>query len=723
MKIKKTLAVLIFASTILLGAGTHDQAEALLADHQCAFCHSLHGGPGYALLSAETSELVCLSCHTVSINDTAAAEVHNPLGLASNQSGYVTCRECHDAHSNQGGNIKLVGYRRDGENFFESFAYPAIRKELPATDGLNYNVVTFTGPNEFNIADPAILGPCEVCHTPYHNAGNDCTLCHGHSEGFPKPDCTASGCHDGTIGAGVPVARGVSLFSTHSTNAIAASKGITFTCGDCHSGHLSGNVQVPNNSLVGINYITEGHNGISLGSLAAPGETEAQICWNCHDLYGVSEWETNTQSSTGNSPYNYGTLSSSNWTTATWSSSHTEFAYKTGSIQSTHTANPTITDSTLTGLAYSHMESVNTVAAIRCSYCHDVHELAAAPNDTASGKPYLRGTWKGSPYEEDGAPRSIYAGTAYFPSVSQTNQAGKTAGWGAVPRAHPSQRYLGGYWVDENNVVPMSATTTSNGTPALNPTSAWTTADFAGLCFLCHMNGQATTAGKVDNMDQKTGEALWLGTNGHANAVKGGTGATSPNAFNLFGVRGATTWFDNNPPMNYADFIQDSTTYGCAGRQQGTIVAGNGPGESCDLGFRGSLGFGYDPAISPNQNFLWNSYLWGVTVDSSTTDSYHQFSCSKCHNPHASRLPKLMITNCLDTKHNTWDNQFQLNTSGGTNNQNTELSQWTSSQNCHRLARINPNPANTSEYRSGSSAGVGEGWNKATPWTSTTETE
>ncbi|SNB47719.1 CxxxxCH/CxxCH domain-containing protein [Geobacter sp. DSM 9736] len=29
----------------------------------------------------------------------------------------------------------------------------------------------------------------------------------------------------------------------------------------------------------------------------------------------------------------------------------------------------------------------------------------------------------------------------------------------------------------------------------------------------------------------------------------------------------------------------------------------------------------------------------------------HNYTCSKCHTPHASALPRLMITNCLDTKH------------------------------------------------------------------------
>jgi hypothetical protein len=60
------------------------------------------------------------------------------------------------------------------------------------------------------------------------------------------------------------------------------------------------------------------------------------------------------------------------------------------------------------------------------------------------------------------------------------------------------------------------------------------------------------------------------------------------------------------------------------------------------------------------QPYAFQNYNWGATVDGATdltgtTDvQYHKFSCSKCHNPHASRLPRLMITNCLDTSHNTW---------------------------------------------------------------------
>ena len=79
-------------------------------------------------------------------------------------------------------------------------------------------------------------------------------------------------------------------------------------------------------------------------------------------------------------------------------------------------------------------------------------------------------------------------------------------------------------------------------------------------------------------------------------------------------------------------------------------------------GFRSITGAedeGWD--LSPNMNhadrpYGFDFYDWGATVDAVTTDpSYHNFSCSKCHNPHASRLPRLMISNCLDTNHNTWD--------------------------------------------------------------------
>ena len=116
--------------------------------------------------------------------------------------------------------------------------------------------------------------------------------------------------------------------------------------------------------------------------------------------------------------YNYGTLAAgttSNWLTGgNWrSANQTNFSYKNGPIQSTHTSNEA-GSSALNGggSAYNYTESPDAVSLIRCSNCHDVHNMNKAPGDKSSGNPYLRGTWKSNPYLEDGAPQSGMVYTA-----------------------------------------------------------------------------------------------------------------------------------------------------------------------------------------------------------------------------------------------------------------------------------------------------------------------
>ena len=97
---------------------------------------------------------------------------------------------------------------------------------------------------------------------------------------------------------------------------------------------------------------------------------------------------------------------------------------------------------------------------------------------------------------------------------------------------------------------------------------------------------------------------------------------------------------------------------------------------------------------------------------------FHQFSCSKCHSPHASRLPKLMITNCLDIRHNTWDDSMSSQTKytahadytddGTDDNYRSDLNKksayYESAQNCHRYDGSRSNDQ------------LKGGWNKVTPW-------
>ena len=125
------------------------------------------------------------------------------------------------------------------------------------------------------------------------------------------------------------------------------------------------------------------------------------------------------------------------------------------------------------------------------------------------------------------------------------------------------------------------------------------------------------------------------------------------------------------------------------------------------FGFRGVEVFADPPTITGSTRpYGQDVYACGATIDVGSVDAaFHQFSCSKCHNPHASRLPKLMITNCLDTKNNTWDDTLTVPAGASTENAGVGYSNASSAQNCHRLA----DPA-----FSGKSGG--NGWNTATPW-------
>ncbi|RMH38100.1 MAG: hypothetical protein D6694_12715, partial [Gammaproteobacteria bacterium] len=313
------------------------------------------------------------------------------------------------------------------------------------------------------------------------------------------------------------------------------------------------------------------------------------------------------------------------------------------------------------------------------------HNLNQATADTQTGQPYLRGNWIGNPYPEDGAPQ---AGTTY----TTPNK------FGRVPRGGSIHNETGGYQIDQNN-----------GNPNI-----WTADEFGGLCELCHGNGDGTwTASEIDTIN-KFGNAAnaWVGTNGHSAAVKGGGDSVAANIYRE-SYRTVTLTPTTNTDYQYADIprmaYQHQSSRGAGIRDWNKNSGGAGKG------------FDYSPMVYVNgkETRAFNDYDWGATTDDGTTDpNFHNFTCSKCHNPHASRLPRLMITNCLDTKHNDWDDNYVLtapktNLDGGSTitanspNGNVQLSNATSAQNCHRVK----DPAfNKTNVNTG-------GWNLVTPWT------
>jgi len=505
----------------------------------------------------------------------------------------------------------------------------------------------------------------ESCHpstaTPKwdSNVSFDCVQCHGFAGVTPS--------HVTDPNAGVSAA-----------NNGWATDPMPGNCTYCHfGGHPRDTVGgtaliLANSSQVGINYKSGGiHMKASIGGRAARA-TEAELCWQCHDANGISEWGTDTGANNtvirppNNNDYNFGTIALtaggaaiSNWlgdgSGAFWRSGNANFGYKEARIKSTHSTSPTGTSAVTSDRFRTHTETLDTLANIRCSNCHDVHNLNKAPGDNVTGKPYLRGTWLSNPYKEDGAPRS---------GMSYTSQ----NAYGQVPRGGTAYVQDGGYFIDQNSG---------------NPTAGYGLATSAGLCTLCH-------GSNVDGMDKATGENLWLGTNGHSNSAIGGTAQYKVNIFDTgTGVAGGYGTYSGRPTPVAATARADekATVIPNMGYMIQYGYEGHGyRGAESGTTYNGS----YTPATNPAARaYAFNAFDWGVSVDASTIDvGFHAFSCSKCHNPHASRLPKLMITNCLDVKQNTWDdgNTSQtLYTSANNTDQGKKTASYDSAQNCHRF--------------------------------------
>jgi len=546
--------------------------------------------------------------------------------------------------------------------------------------------------DQASFSDDGTTVSCNACHTtPYGTADGqhsftDAGLANGWGRAFvagPSAGCT--GCHN-AHGTGK---AGVGPDSPH----VATTRGGSFNaCEDCHPGGSTGSqhsatgvISVPNNTTVGINYQTgvngySGYSGIVLGGDHAnanpSGKTEAEWCWGCHEAQtpDVSEWDGSSAT------YDLGTVTINdlNWLTTSWSSGRTEFAYKNGKLTNKPTvASPSVgtTNGGSTHGVKGGSVGVDAVANIGCSYCHDVHDTGGGTND--QNPPYLRGSWQSNPFPEDGAPRS---------GAGQTINSGY---FGAVPRGSQNNNY-GGYQINQNNT----------GATVLNATNG------AGLCELCHGNGDGTfSSSEIDSLDNNGSAASdWVaGSNSHARVVFGGSGS---GAFNLYDE-------DIRLGQNFATTSADGGLAGLPSMAYKQLTGG-----ADGYGFRGTDGrsFGDTPSITGNSRpYGYNQYGWGATVNGTTVDAnYHSFSCSKCHNPHASRLPRLLITNCLDTKNNTWDNTLTTPSQGTSNGQGTHTvqaengavpySNATSAQNCHRLSDPNFTQAN------------GDGWNNVTPW-------
>jgi len=477
--------------------------------------------------------------------------------------------------------------------------------------------------------------------------------------------------------------------------------------------HVTGNMR----TKLGIDYAITG--GIHLRYNTSG--SEAETCWNCHGGdTTINEWGYNADTNDigGTHPskviaslndgaqgsHNYGhmytdsahTTPTSAWVDGTGKGYYRLDGYQNNpilnrQIASVHSVNMAGNGKSSVGLNYDvNTGQVNRGIAgnlelpgdIRCSYCHDVHDLNKAAGDANSGRPLLRGSWMGNPYPPDMPPLSGYTypttGGPHNRGQQFYSQDARNLDFGiGLPRlyADPTIQNKGGYFIDQNSGF---------------PTSGLSLAQTAGICTLCH-------GSDVDNMDYYTNASLWRDdqVNGHSNAALGGTGS---NARNIFDARrgggtgntnpmwmtaqdgvGVYRW-GKNVARNVKDFGPFSARMEKAKERNGARGADNTGwyGGTIGTGTRGS------------QYSAWYSGNTSVTDTASigtngTDTTAHRFTCSKCHSPHATGLPALLITNCLDYKIATWSANAPTNSGTKKVGPTTTYSySLRTMNNCHR---------------------------------------
>jgi hypothetical protein len=279
----------------------------------------------------------------------------------------------------------------------------------------------------------------------------------------------------------------------------------------------------------------------------------------------------------------------------------------------------------------------------------------------------------GNPYGPDAPPISGYTYPTTGSVQGKGNRFDTTVGSRvfstAVPRLYTdTAQNIGGYFIDQNSGWP------ANG-------KAENLSDTAGLCVLCHGND-------VDNMDYYSG-SMWRSgmTNGHSNAALGGTGSAKVNLFDA--RRGGT------------GRMQMAAQEGVNEREYGK----HPPGDNYQPRALGPFRTNFEPgqvaknsaAASPPRNTGWyggtvgsttrggeytNWYsVSGIGTNAGASGRAHDFTCSKCHSPHAASLPGLLITNCLDKTVANWTGGNGGGPNGTTTGQNV-------ANNCHRKESV-----------------------------------
>ncbi len=192
-------------------------AAALNPNHNCDYCHKLHGSGGQQLLTDPVIENVCQACHDPLVGTAPRkAAVHTNKAGSTKAAFRMSCTVCHETHDSLDNpltgtpNLMMIGTQQDGTND-ATISTPNSGVQVVAflsrgTDAGGASLYSFADDDED--LDTVYSGACEVCHTDTdnhqnnpagnhgHNTGLNCTLCHPHVESFWGSGGACSDCHN-----------------------------------------------------------------------------------------------------------------------------------------------------------------------------------------------------------------------------------------------------------------------------------------------------------------------------------------------------------------------------------------------------------------------------------------------------------------------------------------------------------------------------------------------
>jgi predicted CxxxxCH...CXXCH cytochrome family protein len=486
-------------------------------------------------------------------------------------------------------------------------------------------------------------------------------------------------------------------------------------CLDCHNSHGSNALtdDGTNFSQNGITYSSAvgGYKGAILKTYSTtydPDETTtysavSDLCFDCHlGDGGSSVPKIYSNFGVARAIKNY--FDAGRWTTSDSVSS--SFSYKQGSsaanggkIKGGHFGASDTMRTTTTG-------SING----SCLACHDPHgtpytNLVGSTYDRNYMVPALKGTWMASPYKEDRAPISVNAqdtniysiavdrlkSARVSPDFPLNNPPTVGDGFGSGNSSFGTYGAGGsgndGYFIDDNTFGIKGVTDTTADDNSIRMTNisshhiTETDAQFGGLCLGCHPKANIDT--EVSRTAVETGN---VAINVHR-TVKGWDNVSAPADF-------FTPALTNEHSMAYVE-TNPTTSSVCSSaywRLPGGYRWSVDPGTGIQITGSGSWNAQTLPGISDHG---------GQTHPGFTQPRFHQFPCSKCHAPHATKLPKLLKTNCLDV---------------GTSATAPKHASGYTYQECDQSpATITLKPMTCHNFQKSNTSGGG-GWNIRTGW-------